>query len=86
MPDMVYLGLSGEASDDLRAAVPVMERGFGAGEDEVAVLRKTRAGGNWLIGGMVVIGLVVLVWMGEWMDIWVGVCVLVDMAGMISWR
>lgn len=46
MPDMVYLGLNGEASDDLRAAVPVMERGLGAGEDEVAVLRKTRAGGN----------------------------------------
>lgn len=46
----------GEVRDDLRAVVlmpVVIEMGEGVGADEVAVLRKTRAGGNWLIGGMV---------------------------------
>lgn len=37
----------------LAAAVVEMEIAEGADEQEVAVLRKTRAGGNWLIGGMV---------------------------------
>lgn len=60
--EAVYLGLRGEAMDDLRAAVVAeveMEMAEGADEDEVAVLRKTRAGGNWLIGGMM--------WMWMWM-------------------
>jgi hypothetical protein len=51
--DSVYLGLMGEDIDDLRAAVVAVVMGEGVDADEVAVLRKTRAGGNWLIGGMV---------------------------------
>jgi hypothetical protein len=44
----LYLGLRGDVSVDARAADD--------DEDEVAAvigLRKTRAGGNWLMGGMV---------------------------------
>lgn len=50
--------------DDLRAAAVVVEMGEGEGADEAAVLRKTRAGGNWLIGGMVLSDVCVCV--GVW--------------------
>jgi hypothetical protein len=46
----VYLGLSG----DVRLALREVEMVMGDGVEEAAFLRKTRAGGNWLTGGIVV--------------------------------
>jgi hypothetical protein len=45
---VVYLGLSDDVKLDLRAAAFIDGE-----EDVVVVLRKTRAGGNWLTGGIV---------------------------------
>ena len=47
----VYLGLSGEVKDALLDAEMLICEGV---VEEAAFLRKTRAGGNWLTGGMVV--------------------------------
>jgi hypothetical protein len=44
----VNLGLSGDVRVDLRVVVLI-----GDGEEVVTFLRKIRAGGNWLIGGIV---------------------------------
>lgn len=49
--ELVILGLSGDVSVDARAAEDVVLRGI--------CLRKTRAGGNWLQGGIVKVGLLV---------------------------
>lgn len=46
------------------AAAVVVEMGEGEGAEEAAVLRKTRAGGNWLIGGMVVVVGCMSEWVG----------------------
>jgi len=54
---VVYLGLMGEVRVD-RRAVGIVEMGAGIAE---AFLRKTRAGGNWLTGGMVKVKVVVVV-------------------------
>jgi hypothetical protein len=48
--DVAYLGLSGDA----RLARRDVEMVMGDGDEEVAFLRKTRAGGNWLTGGIVI--------------------------------
>jgi hypothetical protein len=48
--EVVYRGLSGDA----RLALLDVEILMGDGV-EVALLRKTRAGGNWLTGGIVVV-------------------------------
>ena len=48
--EVVYLGLSG----DVRLALREVEMVMGDGVEEAAFLRKTRAGGNWLTGGIVV--------------------------------
>jgi hypothetical protein len=46
----VYLGLSGEVKDALLDAEMLICEGV---VEEAAFLRKTRAGGNWLTGGIV---------------------------------
>lgn len=45
------LGLSGEAIDAFLAVVVEM----GDGVEDVVALRKTRAGGNWLTGGIAMV-------------------------------
>jgi len=49
--EIAYLGLSG----DVRLARRDVEMLMDDGDDEVAFLRKTRAGGNWLTGGIVIV-------------------------------
>jgi len=68
---VVYLGLMGEVRVD-RRAVGIVEMGVGIAE---AFLRKTRAGGNWLTGGMVKVKVCVC-GVGGWR--WTGSCVRQD--------
>ena len=65
---VVYRGLTGEVRVDRRAE-DIVEMGVGTAE---AFLRKTRAGGNWLTGGIVKV-VVVLVVGGRQVSVWCGV-------------